>query len=75
MPIFIFFCIEFRSLSNVMLDDIRGGIKMKNYINENLSKVYTRLFLNYNVRYNKKLNKLDILYNTKSNIDIFLYRI
>lgn len=58
-----------------MLDNIRGGIVMNNNSGKKLCKLYTSLFLIYNVKYNKELNKFDILYNTKSNIDIFLYRI
>lgn len=53
-----------------MLDNIKGGMKMKN-----LFKLFTRLSFNYSLLYNKELTKFNVIYNTKSNFDIFLHNI
>ncbi len=37
-----------------------------------LSKLLTGLFSDYDVIYNKELNEFNVLYDTRSNFDIFL---
>lgn len=51
---------------------------MKTNINKKsgiLYDLYTRLFLDYNVKSKEEINKFNILYSASSNIDIFSHRL
>lgn len=48
---------------------------MSNNSGKKLRKLYFNLFLNYNLKNNREVDKIDLLYNTDAYIHIFLHRV